>query len=374
MQQTDLSSALGLSPDANTYLVMWDQSTNLEYLRNTREIAEHGLFVELNAYGCHTFVDIRQVQDDEFSSYRRLYKYLGGRGVPSVQQALVELLLQPVLNPFQQIANQGYFQYLLDARCLEETQRVDPDLLTEAENKYDTFLDGIHSLAGLELDTAALQQRLSITLDILLSWPQMDQIHYPLPGGNTYQAALAALKNGLDESPERWLVLFAFLFVRDIGKAGERNNSAEQSLSSFQEWRLSSLLTNSYQAFGFSAERAADMVNVIQLLLREQGWLERRSETGLYQCMADWLFTEEIQRFLGVNRHKSVLWYNKELFEEFVWWMTVSAVLTAVAKPEFTASSFVELVLSLDVDVQTLVAAQEESNYQVALLLEALKQ
>ena len=374
MQQTDLVGALGLSPDPNTYLVMWDQSTNLEYLRNTREIADNGLFVELNAYGCHTFVDVRQVQDDEFSSYRRLYEYLGGRGVPSVQQALVELLLQPVLNPFQQIANQGYFQYLLDARCIEETQRVDAVLLAEAENKYSTFLDGIQALTGLELDHESLQQRLSITLDVLLSWPLIDQTHYPLPGGKMYQAALAALKKGLDESPERWLVLFAFLFVRDSGKTGDESNYAEQSLSSFQEWRLSNFLQNCYQAFGITPERAAEMVNVIQLLLREQGWLERRNETSLYQCMEDWLSTEEIQRFLGVNRHKSVLWYNKELFEEFVWWMTASAVLSAVAQPDFTASNFVELILSLDGDVKAMMEAQEDSKYQVALLLEGLKE
>ena len=373
MQQTDLTTALGLSPDPNTYLILWDQSTNLEYLRNTQEIADHGLFVELNAYGCHTFVDIRQVQDDEFSSYRRLYEYLGGRGVPSVQQALTELLLQPVLNPFQQIANQGYFQYLLDARCLEEKQRVDAALLAEAEKKYDVFLDGIQTLTGLELDKETLEQRLSTTLDVLLSWPLIDQTYYPLPGGKMYQAALTALKKVLDESPERWLVLFAFLFVRDIGKTGDEINYAEQSLSSFQEWRLSSLLQNCYQAFGITPEHAAEMVNVIQLMIREQGWLERRTEIGLYQCMEGWLSTEEIQRFLGVNRHKSVLWYNKELFEEFVWWMTASSVLSAVAQPDFTASNFVELILSLDADVKALLAAQEKSKYQVALLLEALK-
>ena len=373
MQQTDLANALGLSPDPNTYLILWDQSTNLEYLRNAQEIADHGLFVELNAYGCHTFVDIRQVKDDEFSSYRRLYEYMGGSGVPNVQQALVELLLQSVLNPFQQIANQGYFQYLLDARCMEDTQRVDADLLSEAENKYAAFIDGIADLTGLELDKEVLLKRLSTTLDVLLSWPLIGQTHYPLPFGKTYQAALGALKKGLGESPERWLVLFAFLFVRDIGKAGDERNHAEQSLSSFREWRLSSPLQNCYQAFGIPPERAADMVNVIQLLLREQGWLERRKETGLYQCMEDWLSTEEIQRFLGVNRHKSVLWYNKELFEEFVWWMTASSVLSAVAQPDFTATHFVELVLSLDADVDALLAAQKKAKYQVALLLEALK-
>ena len=98
-----------------------------------------------------------------------------------------------------------------------------------------------------------------------------------------------------------------------------------------------------------------------------------RQENGLYQCVSDWLSTGEIQRYLNVNRHKGVLWYNKEAFEEFVWWMTANAVLSAISQPDFSASSFVELVLKLNADVDALFSAKERSKYQVTLLLEALK-
>ncbi|MCD4672462.1 MAG: hypothetical protein K8R77_07360 [Anaerolineaceae bacterium] len=373
MQQTDLASALELSPHPNTYVILRDQSSNLEYLRNSQEIAKNGLFVDLHAYQCHTFVDIRQVQDDEYASYKRLYEYLGGRGVPNIQQALAELLLQPVLNPFQQIANRGYFQYLLGARCGgEDKQQLVAPLLEEADSKYAAFLDGIQSLTNLSFDRNSLQKRLTVSLDVLLSWLVIDRTHYPLPGGKTYQAALTTLKDGLDETPERWLILFAFLFVRDIGRAVGEINHAEQSLSLFQEWRLSNILKDCYQEFGSTQEHSSEMVNIIQLLIREQDWLAKRGKTSLDQCMNEWLSMEEIQRFLGVNRHKGILWYDKESFEEFVWWMTANAVLAAVAKPDFNANTFVELILSLDADVQTLMEAKENSKYQVALLLESL--
>ena len=47
-----------------------------------------------------------------------------------------------------------------------------------------------------------------------------------------------------------------------------------------------------------------------------------------------------------VNRYEDVLWFNKERFESFVWWMTVLAVLPALpAGPRANASLLVERLL-----------------------------
>jgi hypothetical protein len=50
--------------------------------------------------------------DDEWQSYRHLHDYLNGLGVPNIGEALRELLLQPVLNPFREIANPGYLSII----------------------------------------------------------------------------------------------------------------------------------------------------------------------------------------------------------------------------------------------------------------------
>ena len=63
-----------------------------------------------------SYIDFREVMDDEWGSYRRVNEYLAGRGVPSVQNALQELLLQPVLEPLRAIVNPGYMRFLLDSR------------------------------------------------------------------------------------------------------------------------------------------------------------------------------------------------------------------------------------------------------------------
>ena len=372
LQQTDLATALGLSSQENAFVILRDQTSNLEYLRHSREIANEGLFVELNAYQCHVFVDIREVEDDEWSSYQHLYEYLGRRGVPDIQQALAELLVQRVLNPFRQIANRGYMQFLLDSHCTNDKEQLPAHLLNEAAQKYEAFLDGIQTMTGLSFDKTALQNRLTTSLEILMSWPVIEKTHFPLPGGKTYQSALKTLKTGLEDGPDRWLTALGFLFVRDIGLAAGETNAAEQSLSWFQEWRLAKALTDCYQVFGISEEHALEMVNLIQLLIREQNWLQKRKLSSLQSILSDWLASEEIQRYLGVNRHKGILWYNKEAFENFVWWITASAVLAESAAPNFSANNFVELVLALHADVHILLTAIKKSGYQLGALLDAI--
>ena len=375
LQQTDLASALGLSSQPGTFIIFRDQTSNLEYLHPSAEIVEKGLYIELGAYQCHAFVDFRQVVDDDSASYRHLYKYLGGRGVPNIQQALNELLLQPVLNPFRQIVNPGYFQYLLDARCTSTNATLVPQhLLDEAVLKYTAFLEGVQTMSGLHFDLPALQKRLYASLQILLSWPKIDQTHYPLPGGKAYQAALETLKTGLNaEQLDRWLVLLVFLFVRDLGNPAAEENNAEQGLSLFQEYRLAKVLADCFQAMGSTEKLALEMVNTLQLLIRQQDWLAERRLMSLHTSLQKWLSSEEVQRYLGVNRHQGILWYNKESFENFVWWLTANAVLAESSKTGFSANDFVELILALHADTRKLLAAENKSGYQIGPLLDAVE-
>ncbi|MEN9935209.1 MAG: hypothetical protein RLZZ387_1788 [Chloroflexota bacterium] len=111
LMQRSLSDGMGLSGGHENYVIFRDVASNLEYIRNGRELAEMGLYVELGAYKYHVFLDWREVHDVD-GRYRNIAAYLAGRGVPSVEDALRETFLAPVLLPFRELVSAAMFRKL----------------------------------------------------------------------------------------------------------------------------------------------------------------------------------------------------------------------------------------------------------------------
>ena len=90
-----LAEGLGVVDDDSRFLVMRDMRGRLEYLRSQATLVREGLFLELGAYRCHAFVELLDVVDAD-GRWRRLHDSLGGRGVPSLDEALREMELAPL--------------------------------------------------------------------------------------------------------------------------------------------------------------------------------------------------------------------------------------------------------------------------------------
>ena len=121
--QKTIGEGLGLRQDSGFFCIFRDHLAGLEYIRNSAELFEKGLYIELGAYKCHVFLDFREVQDNDWHQYADLAAYLGGRGVPSIAEALKETFLQPVHQPFKELVNAGMFRRLLDARVMPSDHR-----------------------------------------------------------------------------------------------------------------------------------------------------------------------------------------------------------------------------------------------------------
>ncbi len=80
LRQRSLADGLGLPNEG--YVIFRDGITNLEYIRSCREMREQGLYVELGAYKCHTFLDFRFVDGGE---WRMVNEALSGAGILSMQ-------------------------------------------------------------------------------------------------------------------------------------------------------------------------------------------------------------------------------------------------------------------------------------------------
>ena len=96
LRQQRLREGLGLSGDTSAIFAFRDSLTGLEYLRTSEAVSARGLTLDLHAYQCHVFLDWRELRSTAEQPWDRLCAQLNGTGVPSLDDALVNLELRPV--------------------------------------------------------------------------------------------------------------------------------------------------------------------------------------------------------------------------------------------------------------------------------------
>ena len=114
LRQRRLREGLGLSGDSSVVLAWRDSLTGLEFLRRAGDVLDRGLSLNLHAYQCHVFLDWRELRATAEQPWDRLCDWLGGRGVSSLVDALVELELQPVHNALREDLEPGLVRLISD--------------------------------------------------------------------------------------------------------------------------------------------------------------------------------------------------------------------------------------------------------------------
>jgi glycosidase len=103
LRQQPLREGLGLNSGSGMVLAWRDSLTGLEYLRRSTDLAERGLTLDLHAYQCHVLLDWRELHATAEQPWDRLADRLNGQGVSSLDDALVNLELQPVHDSLRQL-------------------------------------------------------------------------------------------------------------------------------------------------------------------------------------------------------------------------------------------------------------------------------
>ena len=367
LAQRTLAEGLGIRGETGLYTIFRDHVTGMEHIRSSLELAENGLQFELGAYEHHVFLDFREVRDDERRSYAQLHTYLGGRGVPSMDEAMRELFLQPVHHAFAALVNADAFER---ARTLTpESLEVD-----ELERKVVRLLSEVKQVSGGAGDETAIAHEVRLKLDAVLSlFPiRAEERAHDRPAPSTAPSAYLR-QIDVRQDAAAWGTLLSWLFVHDVGRAAAPEDAAQRSRSAIDEWRLGRIMASALQDAGLDEISAWRAVSTVRILTGQQEWFaDLTPEAGFaYRVVSGVLSDDEARRFLQVNRHKDVLWFNKESFEQLLWWLMATAAVTIHAdSARFETDAELAIQACFDI-LRILRRAQERSEYQVDKLLEA---
>ncbi|HEX8711254.1 MAG TPA: alpha-amylase family glycosyl hydrolase, partial [Terracidiphilus sp.] len=305
LRQRRLREGLGLSGDSGVVLAWRDSLTSLEYLRRAGDVLDRGLTLDLHAYQSHVFLDWRELRPTEHEPWDRLCDFLGGRGVPDLAEALVNLELQPVHEALRALLEPGMVRQVADlseeARVLavvkpaaKESERKEAverawvqceRFVQAARNGYETRLarEGGQPLAAkpgqTETVAATLRRRVRASMRLpaveatfTTHWPSAARCVLPCTSPRFTATAM-------------WGPVLAWCAIETLAGfiAGDDTaRSAEIALDLFDRLRLREPLARAFETLGLEGEeawRGAARIKVLLLARAAKSHSENASES-----------------------------------------------------------------------------------------------
>jgi glycosidase len=371
LQQHSLGEGLGLSDGPERFCVFRDQLSGLEYIRSCRRLHQQGLYVELHAYQAHVFLDFHEVSDSTRQPYAQLADYLNGRGVPSVEEALREVVMQPVHAPFRELARAELFERISRASLAGKPA----PMLQELRPKVEKLCQAVKEFSGGTGDALRLSDLIQRKLAAGMHLPSL-----PDKTGTTRLPGSLLRRRGTGQKDLRsfefaWAVLLGWILVHTLGRIVPKGEHAQLSRSWIDEWLLGKLLLSAIQEFGLSAEEAWRALTLVKILTTHQQWHVPREEPATQQADGHRILTAlltdgEVQAYLQVNRYQHVLWYNAESFRELVTGLRVAAAVDVLADATTNGEQPLRTLTDRLRPLDNLEQADRDSAYQIEKLVE----
>lgn len=373
LENKTLIDGLGLSSRDDHFVIFEDGATGLEYIHSIQEIEQKGMHFNLNAYDCHVFTDFREVSDHENGQYTQLNSYLNGRGVPSIDDALQELLLAPILYPLRELINPTRLHSIYKARIDQTVTEIDTAIFSDYVACYDKLITSIKDFVSVKTDQLTIISEEQRGLEAVLKLADfIDQ--YPFPRSKKYKTILTYIQKNLTEDPFIWYILILWNDLRLIGRVVTSEDEFIQiSRSWIEEWGILRLVQETMGSLGVSQQQIQRGITILKLLISQQLWVDNIEEQSPLSLIESWLNQEAIRDFLNVNRYRGILWFNKEAFETMMWWMLTTSLIRLVADPKKGLAEVIEKLFEANSLIGALLEAEKDSDYQVEKLLEALK-
>jgi len=369
--QKNIGEGLDLQNNNTTFTIFCDHISGLEYIRNNQELYDKGIYIELDAFKYHVFLDFREVQDDIGERYRQITDFLNGRGVPSIEEASQELFFKPIHDLFRELINADIFQTLLRARTHQAERQPDPELIDELSVKILVLLKEIKKVIGGNGDESRVEREIRYTLLSVLQIPALkNQVKK-----TKSKTILKRMGKFLADSPQYWSCIISWVFIHAIGKIAEVKSYKEQSRAWIDEWRLGKVISEAVENLGTDKTNSQKLIQIIKILTTHQQWFEPHQSKSLnpYYILEDLLNDNDVQQFLGINRYQGVLWFQKERYKELLYWMLVIAIIDGAADTDISLSETENLIVSRYAAIEVLQKAEKNTEYKVEKLLQEVK-
>ncbi len=406
LRQKRISEGLGLSGDHGLVIGWRDSLTGLEYLRRARDLADHGLPLHLHAYQSHVFIDWHERIPTSDYPWDRLCDHLNGRGVPNLDDALVELELEPVHQALRTLLEprivrripelvEGAHGNVVQSRELNQHRN---EFLQETGERCAHFVrlaqQFCRSRYGTEgyrsaepFNSEELFVALRACMLSLLDLPDVEEkFAEPLP---PVARRVLPTRSPQVRAGVLWAPVFAWTVVRLLAGTLDAEHGAEASLDLFDRLRLRNAFGQAFGALGMEGEDVwRNSARVRILLLAEQltgkvkvgcgptsvgreGTASRVIREALLRRdevagMLPELWSDSDVRWLtGAHDAGEHTYFVREPYEEVLWWLQLPVLLSCASRPELCRT----LTDAASKHVSGAIGAAKEAGFKLDVLL-----
>jgi glycosidase len=310
--QRSLADGLSLVGDENRYLVLRDQRSGLEYLHSQRALQDEGLYLELGAYTCYVFLELREIYDAD-GQYARLAEFLGGHGVPSIEHARAELELQPLHDALLRALEPSLLRRLVPAeaspgRAAEAPPGPSDRVLADFRERVGQLLAQAGTRAGTE---PAAEGAADPVAEIL---PRLD----------ASPALRAYVRDELGAGVGPWATYVSWLIADAVDRLLAADGAGGLASGRWiEEWRAGPVIDARLAELGSGLGTDGGGADVIAALLAVDP--ARTAQAGPFPV--EWLSIEPVRRAIGVNDYEGTTWFDRDRFDELVAWLQVPGLV-----------------------------------------------
>ncbi len=371
-----VGDALGMRGEPNFYYVYRDYSTNLEYIRSAHDVFDSGLYVVLGGYQYNAFLEFREVYDHT-GAYYKLFNFLNGRGVPSIENAKNELHLSEVHTAIRKLFstyNLDRFESLLTSEILDnkEIQQI----YSELAGNIDFFVNELNNIKNVPLDKKEIIKNIEEEIKASrLFLYSLNEIDIPMKIPAWFDDAKSSItiygENGKKINRN---LLLPLIILKNIAHRGIDDIPGIGSL--FNRLMMDRILQEILENRGIQYSE----INNKLLLSRAIVNLNKTDYKTPNELLKDIIVNRELVEFIGLHDYRGIRYFNKENFNLLLDWQFTFAAM-APPKPELALSKVKKATTITDADkfkslyefYNSIKTASQKAEYKFDVLLKSFE-
>ena len=348
LQSKKIAEALKVNSGSDYFYIAKESRTNLEYLISGKNLHEYGWYITLNGYEYKVYLNFKEIHDTS-GKYWELLHTLGGRGVPSIEDAFKQQSLTPLHNSIKSILNNetaDEFNRLYINRSSQKSKDVKKNLeefVHDIISKYDSIKTQLGNSNYLNIEQNDIEEEITAGLN---SVHKLSEIW-------DYESNKKRTLNWFEDIKEDSIdfnsigkninndFVLSFLIIDNILSLTKNVNDRSKY---FNDLMLNKVLIDFYDSRKYlrniSENKISLMITLcdkkIQDIFKNEfsllradsdGKISKTQKTKSKTDTNDFSFIEILfeenssKSLLGVHSFEGTMYYNKENFEELLKWI-----------------------------------------------------